>query len=442
MSGLLLRGGRIYDPAGGIDLVGDVRIVNGRIAELGRELEPRGTVFDVRGCLVLPGFVDLHTHLREPGFEGKGTIASETRAAARGGFTTVCAMPNTDPPPDSAAEVEGLLERFRRDAAVRVFPVGCVTKRRRGEVLAELPELAEAGCVAFSDDGDPVADARLLRRALELSASLERPISDHAVDPALARGGVMHESGLSERLGLPGQPTASEVTAVARDLALAEETGGHVHIAHVTTARAVELIAEAKSRGVRVTAEVTPSHLFLTEHAVWGPGPQPLYDTNAKINPPLRTEEDRRALVAGVESGVIDAIATDHAPHAPEDKACEFDRAAFGISALETAAGIVWTLIARGELTLEAGVRALTAGPVRAFGLQRYVAGLGSLAPGAPADITVVDPERPWVVDPSSFASKGKNTPLAGAELVGKVVLVLVGGEVRFEALRKEEAVG
>jgi len=441
MSELLLRGGRIFDPAHGIDLVGDLRVADGRIAAIGRDLESRGTVFDVHGCLVLPGFVDLHAHLREPGFEGKGTIASETGAAVRGGFTTVCAMPNTEPPPDSASEVEALLERVRRDAAARVFPVGCVTKRRRGESLAELAELAAAGCVAFSDDGDPVADPRLLRRALELSASLERPISDHAVDPALARGGVMHESGLSERLGLPGQPTASEVAAVARDLALAEETGGHIHIAHVTSARAVELIAEAKARGDPVTAEVTPSHLFLTEQAIWGAGPRPLYDTNAKINPPLRSEEDRRALVRAVADGTIDAIATDHAPHAFEDKACEFDRAAFGISALETAAGVVWTLIARGELPLEAAVRALTAGPVRAFRLDRYVPGLGSLAPGAPADITVLDPDRRWIVDPDAFVSKGKNTPLGGAELVGKVVLVLVAGVVKFEELEKEEAV-
>ena len=268
-----------------------------------------------RGCIVAPGFVDLHAHLREPGFEQKGTIATETLAALRGGFTTVCAMPNTSPAPDSATPVEALLERIARDARVRVLPIGCITSGRAGKRLAELSELAAAGVVAFSDDGSPVADARLMRSALQLAAALGLPISEHSDDPLLAANGVMNEGTVSERLGLPGAPAAAEVTAIARNLALAEATGAHLHVAHVSLARSVEFVAEAKRRGLHVTCEVTPSHLFLTEDAVFGPGPEPLYDTNARINPPLRTEADRRALVAAVNSGVIDAIATDHAPH-------------------------------------------------------------------------------------------------------------------------------
>ncbi|GBD23288.1 Dihydroorotase [bacterium HR29] len=436
MTSILIRGGRIFDPATGVDAVGDVFVTDGRIAALGTPpAETADVVVEAEGCLVLPGFVDLHAHLREPGFEQKGTIATETEAALRGGFTTVCAMPNTEPPPDSAPQVADLLERFRRDARVRVLPVGCITRGRQGRALAELAELAAAGCVAFSDDGSPVADARLMRRAMELAADLGVPLSEHCDEPALSRGGVMNEGALSERLGLPGAPASAEVAAIARNIALAEETGARLHIAHVSTARGVELIADAKARGIPVTAEVTPSHLFLTEEAVWGPGSEPAYDTNARINPPLRSEADRRALIEGLEAGVIDAIATDHAPHAAEDKACEFDRAAPGISCFETAVGTLWTQIARGELRLATVVRALTAGPASAFALGHRVPGIGTLTVGGAADVVVVDPSVAWRVDPSAFASKGKNTPLAGCELVGRVRAVIAGG-----VLWKEEA--
>lgn len=430
---VLIRGARVVDSASGVDGVMDLLTEGGKVAALGIGLAADGaTVFDAAGCIVSPGFVDLHAHLREPGFEQKGTIATETLAAMRGGFTTVCAMPNTAPPPDTAAVVEALLERVARDAHVRVFPLGCTTRGRAGAEVAEFGELAAAGCVAFSDDGNPVANGAIMRNALLLAGALGLPLSEHADDPALSAHGVMNEGRVSERLGLAGQPAAAEVSAIGRDLALCEATGARLHVAHVTTARGLELVADAKRRGVPVTCEVTPSHLFLTEDAVFGPGPGPAYDTDAKINPPLRTEADRRALVAGVNAGVVDAIATDHAPHASEDKLCEFGFAAFGISCFETALGTLTTLVARGELELAAVLRALTAGPAAAFALGQRVPGLGTLRAGAPADICVFDPASRWTVDPLVFASKGRNTPLRGMELTGKVRAVLVGGTLAF----------
>lgn len=438
MSALVIRGGRVLDPAEGVDGVLDVVVRGGVIAELVSPGSAGGDdALDATGCLVVPGLIDLHTHLREPGFEQKGTIATETLAALRGGFTTVCAMPNTDPPPDSASEVEALLERIERDARVRVFPIGCVTRERAGKGLAELTELAEAGCVAFSDDGSPVAHAGLMRRALEIAGSLGIPISEHCDTPELRANGVMNEGAISERLGLPGEPAVAEIAAIARNVALAEGTGARLHVAHVTTARGLDIVAEAKRRGVPVTCEVTPSHLFLTEETVFGPGSEPAYDTNARINPPLRTEGDRRALLRGVNDGIIDAIATDHAPHAIEDKLCEFDQAAPGISCAETAVGTIMTLVARGELELTAALRAMTIGPVEAFALDRRVPGIGTLRPGAPADITLVTPTERWTVDVRTFASKGKNTPLGGTELIGRVVAVLRQGAVVLQ----EEAV-
>lgn len=437
MSELLIRGGRVLAPGDGLDGVLDIRVSGGRIVEIapGLALGPGGEVVDTTGCIVAPGFVDLHAHLREPGFEHKGTIATETRAALRGGFTTICAMPNTDPAPDSAAVLEALKERIVRDAVVRVLPIGCVTKGRAGNALAELSELMAGGCVALSDDGNPVADARLMRHALQLLAGSAVPLSEHSDDPVLNGGGSMNEGRVSERLGLPGQPAAAEITAVARNVALAEETGARLHLAHVTTARSVELVAEAKARGVPVTCEVTPSHLFLTEDAVFGPGPAPAYDTNAKINPPLRTEADRRALIRGLMDGTIDAIATDHAPHAIQDKECEFDLAAPGISCFETALGTLLLQVERGEMALPRVIEALTTGPATCF--PRLPAGAGHLQIGGPADIVVFDPAARRLVEPRSFASKGRNTPLAGMELPGVVRAVIVGGALH----RLEEAV-
>jgi dihydroorotase len=431
---LLIRGGRVIDSTGRLDAQMDVLVRAGTVAAIGAGLEAGGArVVDASGCIISPGFVDLHTHLREPGFEQKGTVASETLAALRGGFTTVCAMPNTSPAPDSAPAVESLLQRIERDAHVRVLPIGCVTKRREGKQLAELSELAAAGCVAFSDDGSPVADSRLMRNALELAGAIGLPVSEHSDDPALNGGGVMNEGRVSERLGLGGQPIAAEVSAIGRNIALCEATGGRLHIAHVTTTRGLELIVDAKRRGLPITCEVTPSHLFLTEDSVFGSGESPAYDTNAKINPPLRTEADRNALVRGVNEGVIDAIATDHAPHAVEDKLCEFDHAAPGISCIETALGTVMTLVARGELQLGPALAALTSGPVRAFALGARLPGIGELAIGRSSDIVIFEPDAQWTVEPSRFASKGKNTPLGGQELVGIVRAVVVGGDLKFE---------
>jgi dihydroorotase len=432
---IVIRGGRVIDPAAGFDDVADVLVEGGVVARIGRGLDTaRATVVDAAGCIVAPGFVDLHAHLREPGFEQKGTIATETLAALRGGFTTVCAMPNTSPPPDSASAVEALVERCARAAHVRVFAIGCATKGRAGREVAEFAELADAGCIAFSDDGNPVADASLMRTALTLAGALGLPLSEHSDDPQLNAGGVMHEGRVSERLGLAGQPAAGEIAAIARNITLAEMTGAHLHTAHVSTARGVELIAEAKARGVRVTCEVTPSHLLLTEDAVFGAAEVAAYDTNAKINPPLRTEPDRRALLQAVNAGVIDCIATDHAPHALEDKLCEFDHAAPGISCFETALATVTTLVGRGELDMAAALRALTIAPVRTFALDRRVPGLGTLREGVSADIVAFDPRERWTVDASRFASKGKNTPLDGATLEGRVRAVVCRGSLAFHA--------
>jgi dihydroorotase len=339
-------------------------------------------------------------------------------------------MPNTTPAPDCATTVESLLERIARDARVRVLPIGCVTRNRDGKQLAELSELAAAGCIAFSDDGSPVADGFLMRNALELAGALGLPLSEHCDDPSLNHDGVMNEGAISERLGLAGQPVAAEVSAISRNIALCETTGARLHIAHVTTARGLELVVDAKRRGLPITCEVTPSHLFLTEDAVFGAGREPAYDANAKINPPLRTETDRQALLRGVNDGTIDAIATDHAPHAIEDKLCEFDSAAFGISCIETALGTLMTSVARGELQLGAVLRALTINPARAFLINERIPGAGALTVGESSDIAVFDPAATWTVEPSRFASKGKNTPLAGHQLQGRIRAVVLRGEL------------
>jgi dihydroorotase len=431
---VLLQGGRVLDPATGVDRIADLLLVDGVVARIGEGIDPSGArVIDAAGCIVAPGFIDLHAHLREPGFEQKGTIATETLAALHGGFTTICAMPNTAPPPDSATEVESLLERISRDSAVRVLPIGCITRGRAGREVAELGELAAAGCIAFSDDGSPVADGRLMRYALELAGAIGLPISEHCDDPVLNSDGVMNEGRVSERLGLAGQPVAAEATAIARNIALCEATGARLHIAHVTTARGVALVADAKARGLPVTCEVTPSHLFLTEDAVFGPGPVAAYDTNAKINPPLRTEADRKALLQGLDAGIIDAIATDHAPHAREDKLCEFDRAAFGISCFDTAVGTLMTNVHRGELQLGRVIEALTVGPSQVFDIGSRIPGAGALQVGRSRDVVVIDPSRRWIVDVGRFTSRGKNSPLNGQELTGNVRAVVFAGRLSYE---------
>jgi dihydroorotase len=440
---LLVRGGRVLDPANGVDLPeGDVLIDDGRIVAVGPRLSAEGArVIEAAGLVVAPGFVDLHTHLREPGFEYKETVATGTLAAARGGFTTVCAMPNTEPALDSKAAVDFLKQRAEETGVVRVLPIGCVTKGRAGKQLAELGELASAGCIGFSDDGSPVADAGIMRHALEYASTFGLPIIDHCEDPQLT-GGVMHEGWVSTRLGLKGIPTASEENAVARDLALARQTGAHVHIAHVSTAGAVELVRQAKASGVRVTAEVTPHHLALNHDAVMHhfglegavPGLGLAYDTNAKMYPPLRDAKDADACIEGLRDGTIDAIATDHAPHAVQEKLCEFDTAAFGMIGLETAFGLSMMAAETSGLTLERIIEALTIGPVRALGLERHVPGIGTLSVGAPADVVILAPSREWIVEPETFASKGKNTPLGGTQLTGTVEATIYRGQVVHDA--------
>jgi dihydroorotase len=388
--------------------------------------------------VVCPGFIDLHCHLREPGFEYKETIATGTLAAARGGFTTVCAMPNTDPVIDSRAMVDFVLQKARDEAAVRVMVIGAVTRGSKGRGLSEMVELAQAGVVGFSDDGHPVADPNIMRQALSYCSSLGLPIINHCEVPELSAGGAMNEGWISTRLGLKGIPGSAEEVMVARDIALAELTGGRLHIAHVSTAGSVALVRRAKEKGLRVTCEVTPHHLTLSDGAVLGLGGEgrpfsPLtesaYDTNAKVAPPLRDATDVEALVQGLKDGAIDFIATDHAPHSTVEKLCTFQEAANGISVLETALGSLMSLVHKKNLPLPLLVEKLTAAPARFLGVE-----LGTLKVGAPADVTIFDPDAEWVVDASSFASKGKNTPLDGATLKGRVMATIVGGVVKHEA--------
>ncbi|MDY6908017.1 MAG: dihydroorotase [Chloroflexota bacterium] len=441
---LLITGGRICDPASGLDVVADLLVADGAIAQVrrgGEELrcEP-ASVLSARGRIVAPGLIDLHCHLREPGFEYKETIASGTRAAARGGFTTVCCMPNTEPPIDSRAAVQFVLERAAAAGAVRVLPIGCITRGRRGQEMVEMAELADAGCWGLSDDGDAVADARLMRYAMEYSRSLGLVLIEHCEDASLSEEGQVNEGPLSTRLGLKGIPAAAEEGVVARDIALAEMTGARLHIAHVSTAGSVDLIRRAKERGVAVTAEVTPHHLTLTEERVLGPdwgdeaakGPKPLalscYDTAAKVNPPLRSARDVEALRAGLKEGVIDAIATDHAPHADVDKRCEFAVSAFGISGLETALGCALSLVHSGAMDMATVLARLTSGPAAVLGRGD----IGQLKVGAPADIVIIDPDAEWVVDPAAFASRGRNTPFAGYVFRGRALATVCRGEVAY----------
>jgi dihydroorotase len=428
---LLIRGGRIIDPSQKIDAAGDLYISEGKIAWLSVQragsLPENHKVIESEGMVVCPGFIDLHCHLRQPGFEEKETIATGTRAAAKGGFTTVCCMPNTEPPVDKAEVVEYVKSVAAKEGAVRVLPVGCITECRKGGKLADSGELSASGAVAFSDDGSPVMDSNIMRSALEYSQESGLPIIDHCEDFAFSQDGVMNEGSLATKLRLKGIPASAEESMVARDIRLARIVGGRLHIAHVSTAGSVELIRSAKGEGIAITAEVTPHHLTLTEEAVVG------YNTNAKVNPPLRTAEDVEALISGLKEGVLDAIATDHAPHTAEDKNCDFNIAAFGISGFETALGSLMMLVHQGKLDLVTLISKLTCEPASI--LRRT--DLGTLKPGAVADVVIFDPNKEWVVNPEEFISKGKNTPLAGCVLKGRVMATLFGGE----AVYKDESV-
>jgi len=434
---LLVKGGRIVDPGRGIDRVGDILISGGRIVKAGdavisgssSETPSRVQCLDATGLVVCPGFVDLHCHLRDPGFEHKETIATGTAAAAKGGFTTVCCMGNTKPPLDTPATVDRVKEKASREALVMVLPIGCITRGRKGRELTDMAGLARAGVVAFSDDGDPVADPEIMRAAMICSHGLRLPIIDHCEDKTLSSRGVMNEGPVSNATGLVGIPPAAEEVMVDRDLTLARLTGAPVHIAHVSTRGSVELIRRAREEGLPVTCEVTPHHLTLTEDRVWGDEKDKRLDTNTRVNPPLRTEADVQSLIGALREGVIDVIATDHAPHAAADKECSFELAAPGISGFETALGCLMPLIHRGEMSLGVLISRLTHDPARVIGRGGE---LGTLRTGAPANVVILDPEREWIVDSRSFASRGRNTPYDGWRFKGKVMATIANGNIAY----------
>lgn len=427
---LLLKGGRVVDPATGLDDVCDVLIRDGRIVEIGRGLKmAKGETVECAEKVVLPGLVDVHTHLREPGREDEETVASATRAAAHGGFTAVCAMPNTEPVADEGSAIRFLAERAAADAIVRVYAIGAITSGQKGSALAEIGDMAAAGAVAFSDDGHGVGDARMMRLAMDYTKRFGLPVVSHCEDASLAGRGVVNEGVVSTRLGLPGWPAAAEEVQIARDIRLAELTGCRLHLAHVSTARGVEAVRDAKARGVAVTCEVTPHHLFLSEDDITD-----AYDTNLKMNPPLRTREDAAALLSGLLDGTVDCIATDHAPHAAHEKALEFEIAPFGTTGLETAVPLVVTRLVAAEKATWADVgRWMCHGPRAALGLPGVRIEVGALA-----DLTVIDPEAKVDVTPGYFVSKSRNSAFIGQKLRGRATEVLIGG---YFALRNGKVV-
>ncbi len=422
---ILIRGGRVIDPSRGTDGVADVLLEDGRISAVGRGVAPPegSEIIDAAGKVVAPGLIDLHVHLREPGQEDLETVASGAMAAAAGGFTAVCAMPNTDPVTDNQAAVGFIVSQAQRAGKARVYPIGAVTLGQRGEQLAEFGELVGAGAVAVSDDGKPVGSSHMMRTALEYARTFGIPVANHCEEMSLAQGGAMHEGLVSTRLGLKGIPAAAEEIMVARDIILAELTGGHVHLCHMSTRGSVELIRRGKERGIRVTAEATPHHFSLTHERCAG------YDTNAKMNPPLRESADVAAIREGLKDGTIDVIASDHAPHHYDAKEREFDLAPNGIVGLETALGVaIRDLVESGVLTLAELVDRMSTRAARIFNLPG-----GTLAVGAPADVVVFDPAERWVVKPELFRSKSRNTPYAGAELVGRTHQTVVRGRIVFD---------
>ncbi len=428
---VIISGGMIIDP-GRFNGRGDLVIEQGRIVEIrpaqGKGATTKGTSqngvtrIDATGKLVVPGFVDLHVHFREPGFEYKETIQTGSASAVAGGFTSVCCMPNTKPVNDSQSVTEFILEQAKKVALANVFPIGAITKGSEGKELAETGELRAAGCVAISDDGKPVMNSAVMRRAMEYAKAFDCPVVDHCEDTDLVDGGCMNEGVVATELGLPGIPAAAEEVMVARNIMLAELTGARLHLPHVSTIGSVRMVREAKSRGVRVTAEACPHHFTLTEEAVRG------YDTHAKMNPPLRTWKDVQAVKEGLKDGTIEVIATDHAPHAAHEKQLEFADAPFGIVGLETAFSLTMGLVEEGTLTLEQAIAKLTQDPARVFGLPK-----GTLAEGADADVAIVAPDEAWSVDPARLRSKSRNTPFGGWKVKGRIHQTLVGGRVVFD---------
>ncbi|MCF8010841.1 MAG: dihydroorotase [Clostridiales bacterium] len=416
---LLIKNGIVIDPARNIKKNCDVLTENAKIASVGESLEsPDAEIIDAAGKIVMPGIVDMHVHLREPGFEAKETIQTGTFAALRGGVTSVACMPNTNPVADNASVINFILNRAKEAGNARVYPVGAITKNSEGKLLSEIAELKDAGAAAISDDGRPVNSAGVMRRAMQYASMLDLPVISHCENLDLAGEGVMHEGAVSTALGLKGIPASAEEVMVARDIILAEETGCRLHIAHVSTARSIQLVREAKARGVNVTAEVAPHHFTLTHEAVKG------YNTFTKVNPPLREAKDVEAVKEGLADGTIDVIATDHAPHTMEEKDVEYDLAPFGIAGVETAAGLIWNeLVKPGILNVEDAVAKITLNPARILGICA-----GTLVPGMPADIIAIEPNKEWEVDPEFFAGRSKNTPFAGKKLTGKVLITILNG--------------
>ncbi len=424
---ILLKNGRLIDPVRDIDEKLDVLIEDGKIARLGKGLEKPSDaqVYDLAGAIVAPGFIDMHVHLREPGREDKETIKTGGEAAAAGGFTAVACMPNTDPVNDDQSVTDFILAQARRHSPVKIHPIGAISKKLEGKELSEIGELVRSGCVAISDDGRPVESGFLMRKALEYSKMFGIPVISHAEDLSLGNGGVMNEGYISTLLGLKGHHAVAEEAMVYRDIRLAEATGGRIHIAHISTARSVQLVRDGKARGVNVTAEATPHHFTLTEEAVRD------FDTNTKMKPPLRSEEDRQAILEGIKDGTIDAIATDHAPHCVEEKEVEYDSAAFGIVGLETSVSLgLDRLVNSGLISMKRFVELYSTGPARILGLGRR-----SVEAGAEADLTVFSETKSVVVDPSKFRSLSRNTPYGGMTLKGGPVMTIVGGGVVDYAL-------
>jgi dihydroorotase len=425
MSPILIKGGRIVDPTQSMDAVGDLLLADGKVARIGGSIEApeSARVIDADGLIVTPGLIDVHVHLREPGGEHKETIATGARAAAAGGFTAICAMPNTDPVIDDPAGVGYVLAQGQKAGAARVYPVGAISVGQKGESLAAIGEMIAAGAVAITDDGNPVMDSGLMRRALEYAQTFGVPVADHPEDLTLSVGGQMNEGLVSSRMGLRGKPNASEDVHIIRDLLLAELTGGHIHLQHVSTEWGVEAIRQAKARGVQVTAEATPHHLTITDAAVEG------YETNAKMNPPLRTERDREAVRTGLADGTLDTLATDHAPHHYDEKEQEFDQAPNGVVGLETSLALVYDrMVCGGVIDLPTMVERMSCQPARVFNLTG-----GTLKTGSAGDVTVFDPEAEWTVDRKAFLSKSENTPFHGWTLKGVNRFTLVAGAVVWE---------